>query len=174
MNSSASESSDSEKPSNKPLKVSVIVLIVAVICPVIVQVIGNGVNYFILISSFLYNFGATESSISFQLIPLEFLSTALILMFPRFAAPIQMHRYYSEQSDRRISLMVVFFSESTGFLMVLPAIFTNFSGGPIMIPTPLIFIVCALLLWLSPIPQPSKPWDESSKQEDWLEKEHEA
>ena len=128
--------------------------------------------YSIIFSSLLFGWGINETSMWVQFVTEDYLQFAVILLFPRFAAPVQMYRYYNEQSTRTISVLVALFSESTGFLMVFPMIFTSMMTGNFLIPTPLILIVCILILWFSPIPKPVTPWKEDEEVEeevDWLE-----
>jgi hypothetical protein len=162
-----------EKSSKKPILVAIVLSVLALVSPILIQGRYFEIAYSIIVSSFLFGWGVNETSIWIRFVTEEHIQFAIILLLPRFAAPIQMYRYYNQQSTRASSALVVLFSESTGFLMAVPMMITSTMIGDFVIPTPLILVICILLLWLSPVPKPVTPWKEEEKEEstDWLENE---
>jgi hypothetical protein len=86
----------------------------------------------------------------------------------RLVPALQMISYYRGNSTRRRTALIILIGDGIFLPGNLVALITSFSfPGWLVVPLPIQMIAGLLILWKTPIPEPTKPWREQKESTDW-------
>ena len=87
-----------------------------------------------------------------------------------------MYRYYNEKTTRKRAAIASFVGDGIFLVMYGPFVFMSFifGYGYFMSPLPIQMMIALLILWRSPVPEATRPWDAAPQDRSWWEKEPEA
>ena len=161
---------------NAGLKSS-IVLLFGLFAPIAMTIMTWGMFPEITIQSMLWMYyPSSYYNSGFVLMP----PYAFFSMFPflllRMAPVTMMHRYYNGKTTRKRAAIASAIGDGLFLFMGLPTLIFGimFMSGYFIIPLPIQMIVALLILWRSPLPEPTTPWDDVLESKSWWEKSPEA
>jgi hypothetical protein len=159
-------------------RVSIIALLMiglAFLAPVASAGYGYGFDYFVNISAILWSFTISPYYSGFQFLdPFNLMIMIPFLLF-RVGSTYQLTRYYQGKTSKgRARLAAVLSDGPILFMYILYLIAGGFYGGlGLNYPLPIMMIVGLLLLWRSPVREPTVPWEDSEEPKSWWEEKPE-
>ena len=156
---------------------AMILLILGLFAPVIMMVNTWGMFPEVNIQSMFWMFNQSPympSFFGFSLIPFYAMTSMFPFLLLRMATVSQIYRYYNGKTTRKRALIAACIGDGIFLIVALPSLIISFMFGNFnyfMIPLPFQMIVGLMILWRSPLPIPTTPWESVSEPKSWWEKE---
>lgn len=153
-----------------------IMLILGLFAPIMIIMSFWGMFPAVNIQSMFWMYSTSPymfSFFGFSLTP----SYALFSMFPfllmRMVPVLQIYRYYNGKTTRKRAAIASAIGDGIFLISVFPTLILSIIFGSFysfMLPLPIQMIVAILILWRSPLPTPTTPWESEEKPKSWWDK----
>ena len=152
-----------------------IVLILGLFAPIMMSMFNYGWTNDLSIQSMIWMYNSSPymfSFFGFSLIPPYAWASMFPFLLLRMVPVFQIHRYYNGKTTRKRAFIASFVGDGIFLVLVLPTLIMSipFSSFYIMLPLPFQMIVAILILWRSPLPTPTTPWESEEKPKSWWDK----
>ncbi|MFX1559248.1 MAG: hypothetical protein ACFFBL_01545 [Promethearchaeota archaeon] len=166
--------SNSTTGSSRVQLIAVLMTLLAFFAPVASSGYSFGYSFYLMIVAMTWSLYLDESFV----IRFEFLPTYAILgMIPfllfRVASIYQLTRYYQGKTTKGRARIAAFIGDAPflvvySFMIMVGGIYGGFG---LNFPLPIMMVVGLLLLWKSPVPEATVPWEGMSDPVPWWEEE---
>ena len=168
---------------SKPRLKTSIVLLLGLFAPVLIMINTWMMGSQILVQSIFWMYNSSPyiympSFFGFSLIDAYMLSFMFPFMLLRMVPVTMVYRYYNGKTTRKRAALASFVGDGVFMIMYGPFIFISLiigmGLGYIVSPLPFQLIITLLILWRSPLPEATRPWDAAPEDKSWWEKEPES
>ncbi|MGY5858819.1 MAG: hypothetical protein RTU63_05580 [Candidatus Thorarchaeota archaeon] len=158
---------------------SVIILVLGIFAPVMATLMLWDIVPEISLQSMFWMWRQTPYDISFYgftLLDPYMLTSMWPFLLLRMAPVSMMYRYYTEKTTRKRAVIASCVGDGIFILVSIPMVFSSimFAGWYYYFPLPIQMIVAILILWRSPLPEPTTPWEDTLETKSWWEKSPES
>jgi hypothetical protein len=158
---------------------SVILLVLGIFAPIMITIMTWGMFPEITIQSMFWMYNQSPympSFYGFSLRPLYAITSMFPFLLLRMVPVSMLYRYYNEKTTRKRALIASCVGDGAFLIVAIPSIISSllFAGGYYMIPLPIQMIGAILILWRSPLPEPTAPWEGIVDSKSWWEKSPDA
>ena len=152
-----------------------IVLVFGLFAPIMMTMFNYGWTTDLTIQSMIWMYNSSPYMLSifgFSLIPPYVWASMFPLLLLRMVPVFQIHRYYNGKTTRKRAFIASFIGDGIFLVVALPTLLGTFlfDSFYIMLPLPFQMIIAILILWRSPLPTPTTPWESEEKPKSWWEK----
>ena len=155
--------------SNRAPIIAILMTLIAFLAPFVMAGNSYGYSFYLNITAILWTLNMTEFGFSFHFITYSLLVMIPFLMF-RVAFVYQITRYYQGKTTRERTTVVAILSDAPILaLYVVYFIITSgiYGGIGLNFPLPIMMILGLLLLWRSPVPEVTVPWEGADEPIPW-------
>ena len=152
-----------------------IILIIGLFAPIMITMNFWGMDPQVDIQSMFWMYTQNPDISSFLGFYLNHVY-ALVSMFPflllRMVPVSQIYRYYNGKTTKKRAFIAAVIGDGVFLIVTFPSmiLMAVISGFYFMIPLPFQMIVGILILWRSPLPEPTTPWVSQEEPKSWWEK----
>ena len=153
-----------------------IVLALGLFAPIMITYSFWGMFPEVIIQSMIWMYSTSPymaSFFGFSLIPPYAWASMFPFLLLRMVPVHQIYRYYNGKTTLKRAAIASAIGDGiflvvTLPILILPIIYGSFYS--FMLPLPFQMIVAILILWRSPLPPPTTPWESKEKPKSWWEK----